>query len=48
MSFGTPVRIRTRTNGSEDHCAIPYTTRAYIDKIILSYKTKFVNAIIAQ
>ncbi len=27
--FGAPVRIRTRTNGSEDHCAIHYTTRAY-------------------
>lgn len=28
LYIGAPVRTRTRTNGSEDRCAIHYTTRA--------------------
>ena len=29
FDFGASIRIRTRTNGSEDHCAIHYTINAY-------------------
>lgn len=53
LSFflGAPIRIRTRTNGSEDHCAIHYTIRAFTFCLIYLYFSrfcKFVNFISAK
>ena len=49
--LGAPIRIRTRTNGSEDHCAIHYTIRAFTFCLIYVYFSrfcKFVNFISAK
>ena len=49
--LGAPIRIRTRTNGSEDHCAIHYTIRAFTFCLIYLYFSrfcKFVNFISAK